>query len=323
METKTDIATEKETETKETIEQQEKTKPDNTVAQQKMTTTESTLPRLAPALIVSVSIMLGSGILSATSFANQYYMTPEVKNFYYQLPPPGPYQSNLEMPQPPFTQNNGNQNRFNNPVPPYFRPPQIMQPNWTRPTPPKFQASPGTNPEQQQNEDQKLSSKQTNKTPMAPPPWAQQPPQKMVPPQWAQQPPPMMAPPQWAQQPPPMMAPPQWAQQPPQRMAPPQWAQQPPQRMAPPQWAQQPPQRMAPPQWAKPMPPWFQNPPVQQPNKKQDSNTNLNQDQKSASKQYRNPAAPPMWPQYPQQMAAPGWARPMPPWMQQQKDNTK
>ncbi|VAW90999.1 hypothetical protein MNBD_GAMMA22-3029 [hydrothermal vent metagenome] len=230
---------------------------------------ESSLRRLAPALIVSISIMLSSGILSATSFSNHKNMPPQVRNFYYQLPPPGPYMSNLDMPRPPAAQNAFNQNHFNDQARPSFRPPQMTQPPWVRPVPPWQQAAPSqqfdgnknSGQANSDNQDQKSALQQVpanNVVPPMPPQWAR--PAPPMPSQWARPAPPM--PPQWARPAPPMPrqgarpAPPmprQWAR--PAPPMPPQWAR--PAPPMPPQWAR--PAPPMPPQWARPAPPGKNN----------------------------------------------------------------
>ncbi|MFV1983785.1 MAG: hypothetical protein ACC657_09640, partial [Thiohalomonadales bacterium] len=160
---------------------------------------ESSLQRLTPAVIVSISILLGSGIISATSFAKSKDMAPQVRNFYYQLPPPGPYMSTLEMPRPPFTKNRP----YNNQARPNYYPQQMTPPNWARPIPPWNQQPPGqpsganqksgpnTNPDKNHNADS-----QAMRQPNTPPKWAQHS-QQMVPPAWRQRRQ-QMPPPAWA-----------------------------------------------------------------------------------------------------------------------------
>jgi len=216
---------------------------------------ETTLQKLTPALIVSVSILLASGILSATSYAKSRDMTPQVRNFYYQLPPPGPYMSNLAMPQYPRemrgNHNRSNQNSFgqkNNtqiedqksteknqqPVmvpPPWVnqhQPRQMSRPNWARPTPPWFRNQNGS--AQQNNtltEDQKSAMRNQ----------------------------------------PPAMVPPPWVNQPSQR-------------------------RMNRPNWLRPIPPWFQNGNQNMPVKQ---NKTLTEDQKSVMQNRNRAMVPPPW----------------------------
>ncbi|MFV2061196.1 MAG: hypothetical protein ACC653_10985 [Gammaproteobacteria bacterium] len=274
METKIEAEPEKETvadnQSTDTTESQ-----NNSVTQSKKSA-ESSLQRLMPAIIVSVSIVFSSGILSATSFAKSKDMAPQVRNFYYQMPPPGPYRSNLAMPQQPMAMN---------------------RPNWAKPTPPPWvQNAPG----------QQAKTANDHNTTMA------HPPRMMKPPAWVNQPPQMMAPqmnrPNWARP-----TPPPWVQNAPGQQSNRSSDQKammarPPQMMAPPAWAKPAPQ-MNRPNWARPTPPpWVQPAPGQQPN--------LSADQKAMMARQQQMMAPPAWAQQPPQMNRPNWARPTPPWMQ-------
>lgn len=311
METKIDAepekepVTEKKTESNSDNTTQVKSKTESKVIE-KFTdkSTESTMQRLTPAVIVSVSILLGSGILSATSFAKSKEVAPQVNNFYYQLPPPGPYRSTLEIPQPPFV----NTNQFKNQARPNFRAPQMRPPQWARPLPPWVQPPPlagqqqGSKQKSEQgsnlNQDQKSVTRQTNPT-ITPPAWVQQRPPQMVPPGWARPTPPWMnAPTQNTNK--------NAKQNQDQKSA----STQDSQAMLPPQWSQQA-YPMAPPIWARPMPPWGQVKPGQQPGTRQDLRART------------RPMTQPRWAPQPQAMTPPGWARPTPPWVKTPNQNSK
>jgi hypothetical protein len=271
METKIEAEPEKETEIKNETD-------DSTVSEKAAEiklkpVTESSFQQLTPAIIVSVSILFASGILSATSFAKSKDMAPQIRNFYYQLPPSGPYMSNLAMPQNPMVMNQNNPNWSGATPPPWVQnrtgqkpivnnnhnammarpsqmmtppawvkqPPRMNRPSWARPTPPWVQNGAG----QQSN----LSNDQ--KSMMA------RPPQMMTPPAWANRPPQMNRP-NWARP-----TPPPWVQngaeqQPNLSNDQKSMMAQQPQMMTPPAWVKQPPQ-MNRPNWARPTPPWMQN----------------------------------------------------------------
>ena len=247
---------------------------------------ESTLRRLAPAIIISTSILVGSLIISASVYAKQKEMSPQIRNFYYQLPPSGPYMSNLAMPKPPFASNgpgyNPNQNPAFNQAPPNFRARQMTPPQWARPTPPPWvnQAPQGQQNQQGSQQQPELTDDQKSAMPNSN--------QRMMPPNYRQN----------------TMAPPAWAQQRPL-----------PRQMTPPPWA-----RPTPPPWVNQAPQGQQN---QQGSQQQPE---LTDDQKSAMANPQQPMMQPNYypnnnPAFNQ--APPSWARPTPPWMQAPNDNNR
>jgi len=270
METKVEA----ESEQKPVVDKTVDSKPEETI--KKKPTNDSTLQRLTPALIVSVSILISSGMLSATSFAKSKDMAPQVRNFYYQLPPPGPYMSNLAMPQHPMNQSNwarpmqhnnnltedqksSNRNRPQAMVPPPWvnQPPQMNHPQWARPMPPWIQNGMQNSPKQQNNltEDQKSANRNRPQT-MVPPAWVNQPPH-MNRPQWARPMPPWI---QNGMQNTPKQQNNLTADQQSKQTEPSQTKMPPNFNPAPPAWVQRQQQMMPPSRWTRPAPPWFQQP---------------------------------------------------------------